>query len=358
MTRTPRAGLHATLPATAYSGREEWESDRERVFARAWQPLEPGQIPSQPGSAQPCVLLPGFLDEPLLLTRDAEGALHALSNACTHRGAMVCPDSVQARELRCPYHGRRFGLDGRFRGAPGFENTLDFPRAEDDLPRVAIEALGPLQMIALAPAQGAADWGAAASERFDALGWSAFRHDPAGERSFPLRANWALYVENYLEGFHVPFVHPELSRALDLSRYTTQAVAHGVLQVAEARDGEAAIEPPAGHPDHGRRVAAWYLWLFPNLMLNVYPWGLSLNVIEPRGPLESVVRYHRFLRDPRLLEQGAGAGLDQVEGEDQTVVESVQRGIRSRLWRGGVLSPQHEQGIARFHALWSEARRL
>jgi choline monooxygenase len=333
-----------------------WAADRERVFARSWQALAPEDVPAEAGEARPLTLLPGLLDEPLLLVRGADGGLHALSNVCTHRAALVCPAPARARELRCPYHGRRFALDGRFRAAPGFEEAEGFPTPADDLPRAAREALGPLHLVALEPAYPAAAWTAAARSRFDALGWSAWRHDPAGERRYPLRAHWAAYVENYLEGFHVPYVHPGLSRALDLARYTTADAPCGVLQIAEARPDEAAFAPPQGHPEHGRRVAAWYLWLFPNLMLNVYPWGLSVNVVEPRGPAESVVRYHRFLRDPALLGTGAGADLDQVEREDQAVVESVQRGDGARLRRGGALSPRHEGGIARFRALWAAAR--
>lgn len=356
MTRESDSLPRTALPAATYSGGEAWELDVERVFARAWHPLPPDALPVESSGVVPSTLLPGCLDEPLLLTRNERDELHALSNTCTHRGALVCSGPVRARELRCPYHGRRFELDGRFRSAPGFEGAPDFPSEADDLPRLDCAALGPMHLLSLASPLTLAQWGTAAHERFDPLGWSDYHHDPSGDRRFPLRAHWALYVENYLEGFHVPFVHPELARVLDLARYSTMPVPHGVLQVAEARDNEPAIEPPAGHPEHERRVAAWYLWLFPNLMLNLYPWGLSLNVVEPVGPRESLVRYHRFVRDPSLLASGAGANLDQVEREDQQVVESVQRGIGARMWRGGTLSPRHEQGLARFHALWLAAR--
>ena len=123
MDGTPAGGLHPTLPWSAYAAPEAWAADRERVFARAWHPLAPADVPAEPGAAHPFALLPGFLDEPLLLTRASDGALHALSNACTHRGAILCTSQVRARELRCPYHGRRFGLDGGFRAAPGFDTA-------------------------------------------------------------------------------------------------------------------------------------------------------------------------------------------------------------------------------------------
>jgi len=347
-----RAG---TLPASFYSDPRTHDRLRERVFARAWHLAPPAAIPEGRDCAQPHLLLPGVLDEPLLFTRDAEGRLRLLSNACTHRGALVVPAACSGRELRCPYHGRRFGLDGRFRAAPGFEGAQDFPRPADDLRSLPLEARGPLRFFALEPAQAFARWSAPLDARLGHLPLAALRFDPAGERSFEVQACWALYLENFLEGFHVPFVHPALSRALDLERYTVEVLDEAVLQTAEARPSEPAFEAPPGHPDAGRRVAAYYLWLFPNVMMNFYPWGLSVNVAEPRGPRSCAVRYHRFLWREDLLEQGAGAGLDQVESEDERVVESVQQGLRSRLWPGGRFSPRHEPGLHHFQRMLAAA---
>jgi choline monooxygenase len=342
----PNVNSAAMLPGAFHADPAVFAAARERVFARAWHLAAPTDIPAEPESARPFTLLPGFLDEPLLFTRDAEGALRLLSNACTHRGALVAPEPCSARELRCPYHGRRFGLDGGFHAAPGFEAAQGFPRASEHLARVALAARGALHFFSLAPVQPFAEWADPLDRRLGFLPLADLRAgDAASARCFLVRANWALYVENYLEGFHVPFVHPALARALDLERYRIELLPHGVLQTAEARTGQPAFAPPAGHPDHGLRIAAYYLWLFPNLMLNFYPWGLSANVVEPSGPAETAVRYLRFLWDQSLLEHGAGAGLDRVEAEDEAIVASVQRGIRARLYPGGRFSPAHEAGV-------------
>jgi len=351
----PALASASTLPGSFYADPRVHERLRERVFLPGWHLAPPAVLPAAAESAQPFTLLPGVLDEPLLFSRDAGGRLHLLSNACTHRGALLAPAACRGRELRCPYHGRRFGLDGQFRAAPGFEGAANFPRPEDDLRSLALELRGPLHFFSLAPAQDAQTWLAPLAQRLSFLPLSTLRPDPSGERSFAIQACWALYVENYLEGFHVPFVHPALARALDLEHYRVELLDYAVLQTAEARAGEPAFEPPAGHPDQGRRVAAYYLWLFPNLMLNFYPWGLSANVVEPLGPTSSAVRYHRFLWREDLLERGAGAGLDQVEQEDEGVVESVQQGVRSRLWPGGRFSPQHEPGVHHFQRLLAAA---
>ena len=101
-----------------------------------------------------------------------------------------------------------------------------------------------------------------------------FRHDPARDRDYEVAAHWALYVENYLEGFHIPFVHPALNQVLDMQQLRLPARTLLSLQLALAREGDAAFEPPPARPDPGRRVAAYYWWVFPNLMLNFYPWGL------------------------------------------------------------------------------------
>jgi choline monooxygenase len=119
-----------------------------------------------------------------------------------------------------------------------------------------------------------------------------------------------------------------------------------------------AFEPPPGAADHGRRIAAYYWWVFPNLMLNFYPWGLSLNVVEPRAVDRTSVSFRTYVWRPELVDRGAGAGLDRVEAEDEAVVEAVQRGVRARLYGRGRYSPSREQGVHHFHRLLAEALRV
>jgi choline monooxygenase len=140
-----------------------------------------------------------------------------------------------------------------------------------------------------------------------------------------------------------------------MATYRYELGTAGVLQLALARDGEAAFEPLAGSPDHGQRVAAYYAWLFPNLMFNFYPWGLSVNVVQPLGRSRTRVLFRSFVADTSLLGQGAGGALDPVELEDEAVVLRVQQGIRSRLYHHGRYAPVHEQGTHHFHRLLCRA---
>ena len=120
-----------------------------------------------------------------------------------------------------------------------------------------------------------------------------------------------------------------------MDHYAYHLGRYGSLQLAEAREGDAAFELPPSSPDHGQRIAAYYWWVFPNLMLNFYPWGLSLNLVQPLAPDRTRVSFRGYVLDAARLGSGAGAALDQVEMEDEAAVESVQRGLRSRLYRSG-----------------------
>jgi choline monooxygenase len=339
-------------PADFYRKAEYHRALVERVLARSWQVQAGPEL--EAGEVQAFEWLAGSVDEPLVWTCAQGGELSCLSNVCTHRGARLCEGRKAARSLLCPYHGRRFDLAGRLKHAPGFEDAMDFPRERDHLRHAATATWGPLRFSALDPNR---DFETIAAQLDTYLGFT----DPAtwvwdddGVASYPIAANWMLYCDNYLEGFHVPFVHPGLAKRIELSSYEHRLLDGMALQVAFAREGEAAFEPPVGHPDHGRRVAAWYFLLFPNLMLNVYPWGLSLNRVRPVGVDACVVDYARWLSPaavarPAMLDEGAGSALDQVEAEDQAVVLSAQAGLAARLYPGGRYSPQHERGLHHFH---------
>ena len=344
-----------TLDKAFYLDETVYRSAREKVFACAWHWLGPLAAASAPGSLVPHDLLPGLLDEPVLLACDGQGTLRCLSNVCTHRANRLVDAPCHATHIRCSYHARRFELDGRLRFMPGFEGARNFPSATDDLPQLALGAWAGHGFTSLAPRLPLNDWLGDMAQRLAWLPVQNWQADASRARSFEFDAHWALYVENYLEGLHIPFVHPALNQTLDMAAYRYELGRAGVLQLALARDGEAAFEPPAGSPDHGQRVAAYYWWLFPNLMFNVYPWGLSINVVQPLGPARTRVLFRSFVADASLLGQGAGGALDPVEMEDEAVVVRVQQGIRSRLYHHGRYAPEHEQGTHHFHRLLCQA---
>ena len=332
-----------TLPADFYRDAATFQRVRERVLARSWQLVDGAERVAAPGAVLPFTFLEGCIDEPLLLARDGAGSLRALSNVCTHRGNLLCTKEEVVQSLRCRYHGRRFALDGRFLSMPEFESVRDFPSAADDLPRILLDRLGPLCFAALDPAVPFESLIAPVRERTSLLRIDRLVPDPAGSRVYEIAANWLLYCDNYLEGFHVPFVHAALAKTIDYGSYRTELFAWSSVQIAQASDREDAFE--------GGNVAAYYFFLFPNTMLNFYPWGLSLNVVVPLAVDRTRVIYRTWVADPSRKGRGAGGALDRVELEDEQIVEQVQRGVRSRLYERGRYSPSRETGVHHFHRL-------
>ena len=347
-----------TLPAKFYRDTAYFGEIREKVFTRSWQFVGDQDVVKVPGSVYPFTLLEGCLDEPLLLTRDTADQVHLMSNVCTHRGTLVAEHAGCLQHLRCRYHGRRFGLDGRFLSMPEFQGAEGFPSKRDDLPQVALGQWGRWFFAALEPPCPIEELLAEVEQRVGFLPFDQFVFDPTRSRDYLVRANWALYCDNYLEGFHIPFVHPSLAGALDYGSYRTEIFRWCNLQVGVAEGDDVEIfDLPESSPDCGQKIAAYYFWVFPNLMLNFYPWGLSVNVVKPLAVDRTRVSFLSWVYDASKLEDSAGAQIDRVEREDEEVVESVQRGMRSRLYDRGRYSPKREQGPHHFHRLLLELLR-
>jgi choline monooxygenase len=328
-----------TLPGSFYADEEAYALARENVFARTWQWLGTMAGLDAPRRLSPRELLPGLLDEPLLLVRDELALLRCLSNVCTHRGNILVAADCAAGQIRCGYHSRRFDLEGRITFMPGFAQAKDFPSAADNLPVVPHGQWAGLVFASLDPAAPFDDVFGDVRESVSGLPLERLRFDASRSRDYEVRAHWALYVENYLEGFHIPFVHAGLNEVVDAATYETRIHRWSNVQLAQAKNGA---------------PAAQYWWIFPNLMLNFYPWGLSLNLVQPQGIDRTRVLFRSFVSDAAKLETGAGAALDRVEREDEAVVEAVARGVRSRLYTRGRYSPAKERGVHHFHRLLVE----
>ena len=322
-----------TLASDFYTDGRYFEISKEKIFARTWQFLGKAD---EFESLKPATMLPGFLDEPVLLVKTDE-SLTCLSNVCTHRGKIMVEEPCKANLIRCAYHGRRFSLDGKFLSMPEFEGVEDFPSESDNLRQFAFTARGGFMFASIAPVDTFENFVDDAAVTLKDIEAKDLRL--TATREYEVEAHWALYCENYLEGFHIPYVHHSLNEIVDYGTYTTETFRYSSLQT--------------GFDDSGE-VAARYLFIFPNLMFNFYPWGISVNVVRPVSPSKSVVEFLTYLRDESLMDTGAGADLHSVEMEDEAVVESVQKGIRSRFYLQGRYSPTREQGTHHFHRLIAE----
>lgn len=340
----------STLPSEFYSSPSLFKKVKENIFAASWQYACDKTALKESGSALPFNLLPGVLDEPLVFTKDRQHQLHCLSNVCTHRGKIIVEKEGTQRLLSCRYHGRCFGLDGKFRSMPEFETAENFPSEADHLAHIPFDEFMSLLFVSLQPAVPFQEMIRPIKERLFWLPFDQMRHEPKANATYKVKANWALYIDNYLEGFHIPFVHPGLNDALDFAQYDYEIHPYCNLQLGIAKAGERSFDLPKESPDHGKNILAYYWWLFPNIMFNVYPWGVSFNAIEPISHKETVVRFRSYYF-PDAPYQEENKMLHQTEMEDEAVVESVQLGVQSRFYDRGRFSPTMEKAVHHFHQL-------
>lgn len=341
-----------TLPALFYKSNEVFELSKEKIFAQSWQLAECGDHVQFNGNAFPFSLLPGFLNEPLVLIRNNE-ALNCFSNVCTHRGNILVQHPGKYKKLLCDYHGRRFTTEGRFESMPEFSDAQNFPRACENLHSVRVSQWHQFPFVSLDPAFAFDEVTAVMDKYVGFMPVDQFRYAPEYAKDYLVNAHWALYCDNYLEGFHIPFVHPDLNKVLDYKSYETTLFRYCNLQTGVGNSGADCFTLPPGHIHYGRNISAYYFWIYPNMMFNFYPWGLSVNIVKPLSANQSKVSFLTYVFDESRFDKGAGAMLDKVEREDEFVVENVQQGIRSRFYTSGRFSPTREKGVHHFHSLIS-----
>jgi len=350
----PNIAKAKTINTDFYTSVHYYHESKEKIFAPSWQFIGDEDLVKESASAYPFILLEHYMNEPLLLTKDKNDTLHCMSNVCTHRGNLMVYEPCKLNQLRCKYHGRLFSLDGKFISMPEFKEVENFPTEADNLHSLPLFQWGKLLFTSLNATIPAENY---FKEMIDRVGWLPmdkleYRSDLS--KDYNVTASWALYCENYLEGFHIPFVHAGLNAVLDFGEYTTEVFHYCNLQLGIGKKGDVCFDLPEDSVDYGKDVAAYYFWVFPNMMFNFYPWGLSLNIVQPLGVSETKVSFLTYVFDETKLNTGAGSGLDEVEHEDEEVVENVQKGIRSRFYSHGRYSPKREQGTHHFHSLIAE----
>ncbi len=340
-----------TLPASFYRDKDIFETIKEKIFLKTWQWVGDENLVALPQSVYPIVLLDNYLTEPLVIVRNEKDEINCFTNVCTHRGNLVALHPGKTKKLTCMYHGRRFNLDGKFEYMPEFEEAEDFPRPCDHLHKFPLEKWGPLLFVGLNPEFQFSKVINKMKERIGFLPFDEFSLDTSNSKDFLVHAHWALYCDNYLEGFHVPFVHEGLNKVLDYGSYKTEIYEHCNLQIGYTNEATEVFDLPEGHIDYGKNVAAYYYWVFPNMMFNFYPWGLSLNIVRPIDINRTKVSFISYVYDPTKLNKGAGNDLEKVEREDEFVVENVQKGVNSSFYKAGRFSPKREKGVHHFHSL-------
>jgi choline monooxygenase len=336
-----------TIPAAWYHDPAVYQAERERVFGNCWLAAGRADQVAAPGRFFTCEIA----GEPVVVVRDQQGTLHAFHNVCRHRAARVmCEAEGECTKLRCRYHGWTYDLAGKLRGVPEFDGVADFCREDNGLPAYAVDTWGPVVWTHLGRSPGPLrDALEPLSRRMAPMGVDQLRF--AGRREYDLACNWKVFVDNYLDGgYHVNTVHPALAGVLDYSRYRTEVEGLTSVQISPLKatdDSVAAVR----RGDH-----AYYWFIYPNLMLNLYDGVMDTNLVLPTGPETCRVVFDFYFAatagdEAARFMADSIAVADRIQAEDVGICEEVQRGLRSRSYSTGRFSVRREAGGYHFHQL-------
>jgi choline monooxygenase len=334
------------LPAHCYVEATMHMLDRAAAFARSWQLVAhagPVRAPGDHALAQ-------IAGVPLVIVRGDDGQLRALHNVCRHRaGPLAICDGRAAQALTCQYHGWTYALDGQLRGAPEMGRAEDFDPAVIRLPQARVAEWQGLVFAALdeaAPPFNELVDGIDA--RLAAAGHALATYRFHRQLHYDIDCDWKVYVDNYLEGYHVPRVHPGLNALLDYRSYTTTSARWHSLQAS----------PLDSAPTLYGSGEALYYFLYPNTMLNCLPGRLQTNRVLPLATGRCRVEFDFFYADASAAQAEADAQFsDEVQQEDIGICEAVQRNLASGSYVAGRLNPLRESGIWHFHELLRAAYR-
>jgi choline monooxygenase len=273
---------------------------------------------------------------PVFVVRGPEGELVGFHNTCPHRGGpLVWDGHGTSKNLVCRYHGWAFGFDGSLKQARDFGADPDCGQ-ECRLSPIGVATWGGLVWVHLgdAPIPLPRALGSFVGQCAE-FPMEEFRFAHHQERV--IACNWKTYADNYLEGYHIPLLHPELNREIDVKGYRVEVfpAEDYCLHSAPARDGSI---------NAGR-----WLFRYPNLALNVYADGMNVERILPLGPDRTIVAYDFFFLDPDAPDIEETVKLSAVTlDQDQQICEAVQISLQAGLYRTGPLSPKHEVALGWF----------
>jgi choline monooxygenase len=330
--------------------------EREKVFARSWQPVGHAKSVIHPGTYFSC----DIAGEPVVVARAKDGILRAFSNVCRHRASIIADGQGKAATLRCPYHNWTYALDGRLIACPEFEGVQDWDTSSVVLPQYLVEIWGPYVFVNQdASAVPLADVFGDIPHEVEKLGCTVDKLEFSERRDYIIDCNWKVYVDNYLEGYHLPAAHPSLMRELDYKQYRVDTYRYYSSQFAPIRPSSGRCDPAESRryessKDEKGGMSALYYWIFPNFMLNVYPDNLSANIIVPMGHDRTLTIFEWFGYPGSSVKKETVAFSDEIQQEDIKICQSVQKGLRSRAYDTGRFSVKRENGVHHFHLLLNE----
>jgi choline monooxygenase len=361
----PQMECAETLASQFYTDPAVLALEKERIFRRTWQWVgtlrQPcGEVNGQKRTiADPETFFTVDVGgEPVVVVRDKAGTLRAFSNVCRHRAGPIAQGAGCRNVLNCAYHGWTYTLDGRLIGTPEVDGVEFFDRSTMGMVPLRCETWEQFIFVNFAQEGPAlADFLGNIPQLTQEFSFNEL--SLVERRDYLVNCNWKIYVDNYLEGYHIPIVHPGLMKEIDYPRYRCETFRYHSRQLGPVK----AIKPEDSHErvyaPGDRLNDALYFWAFPNLMLNIYPDNMSVNLVVPLSHDKTLTIFEWYFHaadspESRERAQLAVGFSDTVQQEDIHICETVQRGLQSATYERGRYSVKRENGVHHFHMLLSE----
>jgi choline monooxygenase len=344
----PQGLAHAlALPAPYYTDPTMPAIDAQAIFARSWQLV--GHANRLPDAGDH--LVTDIAGLPIVVIRDTNGRLRAYHNVCRHRaGPLALCDGKGAKALRCKYHGWTYTLDGVLRSAPEMQDAQDFELSSIRLPELRVDTWHGLVFVGGDGAIPFSEFSHGLDGPLRSLSPESFVFHQ--RFSYEVACNWKVYCDNYLEGYHVPHIHPGLNSLLDYRQYVTETGDWFSYQYSPL------VSDASLYGDGD----ALYYFIYPNTMLNLLPGRLQTNRVLPLGVDRCIVEFDYYYAADDSAAAMARRQADhdfahQVQDEDIAICEHVQRGLASGSYVAGRLNPLRENAVHHYHELVRQAYR-
>jgi choline monooxygenase len=336
-----------TIPSSWYTDEDFCRFEKNFLFTSEWQYA--GHLNQLKNVGD--FILCSAAGNPIIIIRENKEKVNAFFNVCRHRGGPLAMENGNCKILQCKYHGWTYKLDGSLHGVPRFDRAELFDKKDFGLTPVAIDFWEGLIFIKLSsPVLTIHDQLSGIAERIfpNKISEKIYKKTV----KYLVNSNWKIYVDNYLEGYHVPYVHPELAKLLDYREYKTETGSYYSLQHSPLKEEENFYG--SGY--------AYYYFIFPNLMLNILPGRLQTNFVIPLSPDKCQVIFEYYYDDIaskkslKIMEEDFSYS-DKVQQEDIEICEQVQKGVESNAYDKGRFSVECEQGVYHFQTLLKNSYR-
>jgi choline monooxygenase len=328
------------LDPRLYIDPDTFARERRDIFSRTWQHLGPASRLAERGQ----YVAADIAGLKVFAIRGRDGELRAFKNVCRHRGAQLLADGAgRCATIRCPYHQWVFADDGKLVTAPWFGEDPDFDPARWPLEAIHVALWRGLLFVAVDPHEDLISQlgdlpGEVADEPIET-------YHVAGEDSVFFDANWNIYTDNFVEGYHIPGVHPRFFAAIDFEDFKTTAHKGFVRMTAPPREG--------------LFYRGKWLWMWPNWTLSLFQGGMNTSRINPLDVNRTEQSYHFYFADVSPASEAGRAKTIAsnlaVVREDCEICVATHRNYVVGAYSAGPLSPRHEQGVHYFQSRVKES---